>query len=289
RLRRAECYRELGDESRFTQLLTSLPNDYPDGDMVLDGVFELSVRFMERGDWATVSNVLTRVQALAERSDPVRDHEFAGRERYYLARAWVETGEQERGYAEYERLVRERPLSFYMQLAYARLYQVSEERAVLAKRKAIENAQSQRFSFSDPTALDRPEFRRGLELLRVGELELAQAELSLSTTDGPLLWAEALQYAHAGATALAHKTVRAKLTDWLGRWPVGEWAEAWQVAFPRPYHSIVQKAIAKHSLPEELVYAIMREESGFDARVVSHADAYGLMQLIMPTAKHFAK
>jgi soluble lytic murein transglycosylase len=33
----------------------------------------------------------------------------------------------------------------------------------------------------------------------------------------------------------------------------------------------------------------MREESAFDANVVSWADAYGLMQLIMPTAKGVAQ
>jgi len=37
------------------------------------------------------------------------------------------------------------------------------------------------------------------------------------------------------------------------------------------------------------VYAVMREESGFDPSAVSPADAYGLMQLIVPTAKLIAK
>jgi soluble lytic murein transglycosylase len=41
----------------------------------------------------------------------------------------------------------------------------------------------------------------------------------------------------------------------------------------------------RQRIPEALAYAIMREESGFDPRVVSPASAVGLMQLIVPTAK----
>src|SRR6185312_12934027 len=44
-------------------------------------------------------------------------------------------------------------------------------------------------------------------------------------------------------------------------------------------------AAPRQSLPEAWAYAIMREESAFDTRVVSHADAIGLMQLIVPTAQ----
>jgi len=38
-----------------------------------------------------------------------------------------------------------------------------------------------------------------------------------------------------------------------------------------------------------LIYAIMREESAFDPDAESPADAYGLMQLIVPTAKSMAR
>jgi soluble lytic murein transglycosylase len=38
-----------------------------------------------------------------------------------------------------------------------------------------------------------------------------------------------------------------------------------------------------------MIYAIMREESAFDPRAVSPAAAYGLMQLIVPTAQLVAK
>jgi soluble lytic murein transglycosylase len=47
----------------------------------------------------------------------------------------------------------------------------------------------------------------------------------------------------------------------------------------------VAPAARQQGIPEALAYAIMREESAFDPRVASPAKAYGLMQLIVPTAK----
>ncbi len=289
RIRRADSYLELGDESRFTQLLAELPSVYPEGDMVLDGVFQLALRYMDRGDWATAGQVLGTVEKQARRADVSRDHEYAGRERYFLARSWISTGEVERGLDEFERLVREQPLSFYMQLAYSQLRAVSAERAAASLQAALSEHELHPFD-SDSPLPDDASFERGLSLLRVGELDWAEAEFGRNAgKETEDLWRAALLYARAGATERAHKLVRGRLIDWLGRWPVGTWREAWELAFPRPYHDVVTRAAEKHELDEALIYAVMREESGFNPKVVSHADAYGLMQLIRPTAKHFAR
>ncbi|MEE2787311.1 MAG: lytic transglycosylase domain-containing protein [Myxococcota bacterium] len=50
------------------------------------------------------------------------------------------------------------------------------------------------------------------------------------------------------------------------------------------YASIVREAAAYHSLPEALVWAVMRVESHFQPNVVSHKGAQGLMQLMPDTA-----
>jgi soluble lytic murein transglycosylase len=60
------------------------------------------------------------------------------------------------------------------------------------------------------------------------------------------------------------------------------------VAFPRAFEPLVVRACSERSLPTTLAWAIMREESGFVPEAKSHANAYGLMQLIMPTAKWVA-
>jgi soluble lytic murein transglycosylase-like protein len=60
------------------------------------------------------------------------------------------------------------------------------------------------------------------------------------------------------------------------------------LAFPRPYARLVHAAAARSQVPEALIYAIMREESSFDAKAASPRQAYGLMQLILPTARQVA-
>jgi soluble lytic murein transglycosylase-like protein len=47
----------------------------------------------------------------------------------------------------------------------------------------------------------------------------------------------------------------------------------------------VQRAAAKYNLRPELIKAVIRAESNFQIRAVSHAGAKGLMQLMPPTAR----
>ena len=53
--------------------------------------------------------------------------------------------------------------------------------------------------------------------------------------------------------------------------------------YPEEYHSIVVKYADMHSVPEELVFAVIKVESNFDPDVVSSAGAIGLMQMLPST------
>ncbi len=59
--------------------------------------------------------------------------------------------------------------------------------------------------------------------------------------------------------------------------------------FPTAYQKIVEKNAKNFNFPPEFVYAIIRQESTFRKKVVSHAGAYGLMQLLPQTAKQMAR
>ena len=294
RLYAAQSYLELGVEARFTELLSNMPRDYPTGDMVMDGVFELALRRIDRGDWSGAASVLELGRQLTSGRDSARGQEYSGRERYFLARSWEEMKHQEKARDEYEAMVTELPLSYYMLHAYSRLMHADPERARSALARARALAETQPFSFENRPEFSTPEFVRGMELLRVGELDSARQELgALGLFDGnansKLLWGVALLYAKAGAVKLSHSLAKGLLTDWLGRWPSGQWAQAWQIAFPQPYLDIVEREAKKNQLPKSLIYGVMREESEFDANAVSHANAHGLMQLIVPTARIYAK
>ncbi len=64
---------------------------------------------------------------------------------------------------------------------------------------------------------------------------------------------------------------------------------AWECLFPEPFGDVVNEVELKETLPRGLVHAVMRQESGFDADVVSPARAVGLLQLLPETARAVAK
>ena len=65
--------------------------------------------------------------------------------------------------------------------------------------------------------------------------------------------------------------------------------EVLRLIFPRPYEGLVQKYATKRGLDPAFVYALMRQESGFDRDIKSGAGAIGLMQLMPATGKTVAK
>jgi soluble lytic murein transglycosylase-like protein len=54
---------------------------------------------------------------------------------------------------------------------------------------------------------------------------------------------------------------------------------------PDEYDDYIREAASLYQIPEALVRAVIRVESNFDARAISHANAQGLMQLIPATAE----
>ena len=61
-----------------------------------------------------------------------------------------------------------------------------------------------------------------------------------------------------------------------------------RLAFPKGFEREVKTYSARNGLDENLVYSLIREESRFVEGAVSVANAFGLMQLIMPTAREVA-
>lgn len=64
---------------------------------------------------------------------------------------------------------------------------------------------------------------------------------------------------------------------------------AQSLAYPVPFEADVLSASKKAHVPAALVYAIMREESGFNPGAKSPRGASGLMQLMPATARHLAQ
>lgn len=63
----------------------------------------------------------------------------------------------------------------------------------------------------------------------------------------------------------------------------------WQLAFPIPFRASIEQQSRDEGLDPFLVAALIRQESEFNPKVISHANAYGLMQLLPSTGKQLAR
>lgn len=285
----AEAARSLGDIAAFTSLLLRIAEDYPEGDMVDQGLFSLALVRIEAGDWA---GAVWPLERSIERQKRGRPYWSEGRPQYFLGRARIELGQLQEGKALLVSVVRDFPLSYFMLLAEARLAALDPE---LAKRTVDEARAAEpqgQFVIPDHPELHRPEFTRAVELVRQGEGPAALRELeALGVRDRSahpsVLWASAFILARIEAPAESHGVLRS-VDLWTEHFPAGVWRPIWEVAYPRPYAHVVEGVAQRFGIPAHLAYAIMREESAFKSNASSPAAAYGLMQLILPTAKSMA-
>ena len=301
RLRGARAALDTGDEAKFKSMLAGIADDYPAGDLAGDGLFELALLEIGKRDWAAAIAPLEKALARAPHE---RAYFAAGRLPYYLARAHLETGQVDKGLAELAAVIREYPLSYYMALASARLAERDRAAAERALSDSVAREPEGVFSIPRGAWADDPGFLRAVALIRQGDARLARGELDklgvgARTAPRELTWASAFLLARGGAVTASHGFMRSgmnsnappgnELVDWLDHYPVGRWRAPWEVAYPRPFVAAVTAETKRSGLPEAWAYAIMREESAFDPRVVSPAKAFGLMQLIVPTAKKMAE
>ena len=93
----------------------------------------------------------------------------------------------------------------------------------------------------------------------------------------------------AGDYNRAQRIVVDAYTTPLARGPVAGLEELWWYAWPSAYSGYVDAATGREdSVDPELVYSIMREESGYRPKVISPVGARGLLQIMRETGAQLA-
>lgn len=304
RLRQAEQYENLGEDDKVVELLSTLPELYPDDDMRGEALWRLAWRAFKAEDYEDAIGWLEKhIEA-----EPIAQNYWAeGQAQYWMGRAHAELGDDEAAVAAYRSAVLTYPLTYYALLSLNRLRESheSEFRALVDEiRREPEDLDpdAPAFSFEPRTIYDEPGFRRGLELLRLGLGDSAAAEfrrLGLSppshrrAIESPdqaeMLWAMAFLYDRAGQYPTSHWPTRWHLVEYKRSWPVGKHRARWRIAYPNAFWDLLDRHASNHSYPTALQIALVREESAFDPLIESWANAVGLTQLIMPTARRFAR
>jgi soluble lytic murein transglycosylase len=290
RLNAARCRLALGDREQFAALITSLPDLYPNGDMRAEALWALAFDALGRGDNETARDALSRYHE----EYPVEDGWYAaGRSGYWLGRVDELLGRSDDAEAAYEQVVATAPLTYYMVLANARLSALDPERAEALLDSLAPAGEVAPPRFERAMIDETPGLGEAVELMRLGLLPLAKREfdrvLARKETPASVHWFAAALFRRAGEYTAARELTSGEDVDWQRRYPAGSDLVYWTLAFPAAFEAEVDAAAAESGVERELLWAVMREESGFAASVESWANAVGLMQLILPTARSMAK
>ncbi len=163
-------------------------------------------------------------------------------------------------------------------------------RARLERTSAVLEWRQSSISFQTKfwlTSAERKAFERAKLLLEAGWLDEAQAELR--TLPAPqkaedkamwaLLWAAAGNYVNASRLANEAWDENAEFR----RPPLVD------ATFPKEFSSDINQYASARKLDRDLVRGLIKQESGFNVRATSPANALGLMQLIPSTAREVAR
>lgn len=216
--------------------------------------------------------------ALKTLADSTKDLSEKSRAMFYLARAIKAQGREAEAVAIFESIIQNDYFGYYGLISYRELGRKFPAVKTLKPTNTVKfdlklEAIPQRDIYTD--LIKFREFalaERAISLIAAGT---RQDELNLS-----LYLAKNAKIYMPLFRAFARLTNEEKLDVFIS-YP--------ELVFPQPYKDQVYEMASKTNLPPSLIYSIMKQESGFNERARSAADAMGLMQVIPGLAKQLSR
>jgi soluble lytic murein transglycosylase len=225
-----------------------------------------------RGDVGAAASGFERFAATT--ADPAE----RARGRYWLGRAWEKLGRAS-GRAELAALAREEPFTYYGWRAAGR---VDDE------KPPPDVASAPRI---DPSTLPPATLRRIEILLEAGLDERVAVEvrpLADAAPDAATRLVLAQLLLEAGRFHLAQRLVLDHEAERLAARPAPGEEALWWMAWPTAFDRTVERVARAHGVDPALVYAVMREESGYQPDALSVVGARGLVQIMPDTGRRLA-
>ncbi|HOU54717.1 MAG TPA: transglycosylase SLT domain-containing protein [Myxococcota bacterium] len=273
-----------GRHGEARRLLRDSLARWPDGDMALESRWLLAWSLWTSGELPEMVRLCQESETRA-----ARDPEMAARFAYWRARALQKTRHAREAEAAYQIAAERYPLTFYAFLALGRL---ADQRKTSPDQvlRQIPTTRSRPGPFLTLQESPIPGgIQRALWLLQTGLASWALEELqAASDASTDAVWLAAWVLERQDAWTQSHRLADRVLSA-SPFWPDAATARYVQLAFPRPYRSLVEAAARESRIDPMLIWAVMRAESAFSPRAESWANALGLMQLILPTARSMGK
>jgi soluble lytic murein transglycosylase len=287
--------KEAKNDADASYFLRTAVNSYKDSIEVAQAQFELAWEAHEDRNFAESSKLLTEHLAFYAH----RNTDNRGRSGYWAARDSERAGKLAEARALYQAMLGRYDANWYGYLAKQRLDALRN--TVPAKTFAADTvvgraiANLQTVTVAEETAGPEEDklIAKADELNNVGLNEWALDELAVASAaagDSPKVnLAIAKIYRSQDDNVRALNTLRKSFPDYSQMKPEEMTPEEWDVFYPLAYWDIiVQESRAKNLDPYQ-VAGLIRQETIFMPRARSSARAYGLMQVLVPTAVLTAK
>jgi soluble lytic murein transglycosylase len=191
--------------------------------------------------------------------------------------------------ANYRTIVRAYQHFFYAQMARQRLAALGDAQPVAQPQlDRLQPVAVPELAESFPT--DSPHLAKARLLANAGLNDYIAQEIAADPDSSS--WsalAEAQIYASYGETYRAMRSLKRALpsaaTASIKSIPLAYW----RILFPEPWWETIKAESAKNNLDPYFVASLIRQESEFDPRAISRANAYGLMQLLPSVGKSMAR
>jgi soluble lytic murein transglycosylase len=212
---------------------------------------------------------------------------------YWLGRAAERSGKLDEARGFYLAAEKRFPQTYFGHAAVARLRAIGREPAIHAGILSKIVPAPPLVSLREPipaaaiTRWTRAEVLRTIAFDASAELELRAAYFA--TGSPRLIFEVALAALDQGHYPAAMAFARVAIPNLDARTVDDVPLAAWRTIFPLPYEAIVRREAARNGIDPMLVAGLMRQESGFQPDVISHAGAVGLMQVLPKTGRLLAR
>ncbi len=280
------------DESYFLNTAVVV---FPNAVEVAGAQFELAWMQHESGNFAQSSQML--IDHLARYAE--KDTTNRGKAGYWSARDSERAGKTADACALYDGVMYRYSANWYGHLALQRLESMKnrgECRAIQAAGQTVKAVASLRnITVAPETAtereLDRAEKSEQLSIIGLFDWSINELEEAKKTAvNSPKInLALAKHYRMKGDNVSAFLALGKSYPDYSQMFPEEMGREEWDIFYPQIAWDQIVAWSKNRNLDLYQVAGLIRQESVFNPRAKSPANAYGLMQLILPTARSVAR
>lgn len=278
-------YVATNDKDRYAPLFKAASDTFPADGSTAAGHWKIA--------WdAYLADKPERTDLLREQIERYPSDARASTALYFLGRIEEQQGKAAEARAYYERVSAQFPHYFYATLARERMADgkvaaAQPDETVASWLNDVAWPEHRDFTSVEPNAATRLRIERGRLLMAAGLPDVADAELRFGAkTDNEQPHLLAIELARSMPTPFhALRIMKSFIGDYLSIPFESAPLKFWQLLFPLPYRDDVVQSAKARGLDPYSVAALIRQETEFNPDAHSSANAYGLMQLVLPTGK----